>query len=271
MSRRWRYLDTGPNRGAMNMAIDEAMMIALSRGLAPPTLRVYRWDPPAISIGYFQRLSEEVDEGACRRNGIEIVRRPTGGRAVLHHHEVTYSILFKEGDSPAAGGVMRTYKELSRGILRGLNLLGVEAEMVMGRVKAGHLHGACFDAPSWCEIAVNGRKLVGSAQLRRGGVILQHGSILLRNDVDLLFSLLRPAGEAWTLEEKDAFSRKVISLAEVMGKEPSSDEVAKALARGMSEVLAIELEYGEMTVVEAELASGLVATKYGADEWLRWR
>ncbi len=269
MSKVWRYLNTGKGRGGMNMATDEAIMIALSRGLVSPTLRIYGWSPPAISIGYSQRFSEEINKEACHEHNVQLVRRATGGRAVLHQYEVTYSIIFKEGEESLKGGIMATYKKLSQGILRGLEILGVEAHMVTPKIKKGSLRGACFDAPSWYEIAVDGRKLVGSAQVRRGGFVLQHGSILLDHDVDLLFSLLKSQKGFWGDEDKESFARKIVTLKELMDTEPSFDALGRALRQGISQILYCQMEDGELSQIEVELAEEITANKYDTDEWLR--
>jgi lipoate-protein ligase A len=267
---KWRYIDTGPGQGVMNMALDEAIMDAIAQDLAPPTLRIYGWSPPAISLGYFQRFTQEINQERCRESGVDIVRRPTGGRAVLHQYEVTYSLLFKEGEGPG-GGILASYKEISLGLLKGLSLLGVKAHMVPPSKGESTLRGACFDAPSWYEIAIDGKKLVGSAQVRRNNVVLQHGSILLDHDIDLLFYLLKPPGQGWSQIDKEAFAGKVISLKEIMGESPSHKEVAQALRKGISQVLEVDMGKGHLSDFEWELAQNLATGKYGSQDWLKRR
>ena len=179
------------------MAIDEAIAVAHGRGEVPPTLRFYGWNPPAVSIGYFQSMLEEVDLDAVRAGGYGYVRRPTGGRLIFHHMELTYSVVIREELLP--GGVVETYREISQGLLAGMAELGAPAELSGGdrdprRADPDGFHTACFDTASAYELQIGGRKVAGSAQTRRDGVILQHGSILLDIDVPLLFRLMRLPG-----------------------------------------------------------------------------
>ncbi|MCL4441628.1 MAG: octanoyltransferase, partial [Firmicutes bacterium] len=136
------------------MAVDEAIMLAVAGGQVPPTIRFYRWSPPAISLGYFQSLEKEVDIVACEKAGVDVVRRLTGGRAVLHQDELTYSLVAPENNEKVAGSILESYLSISRGLVRGLNALGVEAELAEGKKHAEFGSAACFDAPSWYEMAV---------------------------------------------------------------------------------------------------------------------
>ena len=149
MSSKWRVIYNSPDRGASNMAIDEAIMLAVSEGASPPTLRFYAWDPPTVSIGYFQRLEREIDLVKVSEAGYDLVRRPTGGRTVLHDDEVTYSIIVREAEF--RGSVVETYRRISTGLVEGLRALGIEAGMVAAQ-EAGHdprehSSAACFDSP----------------------------------------------------------------------------------------------------------------------------
>src|SRR5579875_2954295 len=151
------------------MAVDEAVATAVGAGESPPTLRLYAWRPAAVSIGYFQRLASELDLAACRELGLDWVRRPTGGRAVLHAAELTYAVAAVE-----PGAVLDVYARWSRGLIAGVRRLGAAAEWIAPRRGRS---AACFDAGSAYEVAVGGRKLIGSAQVRRWGAVLQHGSL----------------------------------------------------------------------------------------------
>jgi len=194
----WRLIiEERPRTGAENMAIDEALMLVHAEGKSAPALRFYRWDPPAVSLGYFQDPRTEVDREACRQAGVDIVRRPTGGRAVLHEHETTYSVVVSSDLLP--GSVVETYRRLAAGLVAGLRSLGYEAELAPERATPGGADspdGACFEVPSSYEIVVGGRKVVGSAQVRRRGVILQHGSILKRLQPERLARVLGLGEEA---------------------------------------------------------------------------
>jgi len=265
----WRLLDTGYHTGPANMAIDEAIMRAHGRGDVPPTLRFYGWEPAAVSIGYFQSMEKEIDLDAVRAGGWGYVRRPTGGRMIFHHIELTYSVTIREELLP--GGVVETYRELSLGLLEGLRLLGANPELSGGeqdprRADPGGSHTACFDAPSAYEMTVLGRKVTGSAQTRKDGVILQHGSIMLDLDADLLFSLLQlPAEVRGKLKER--FLRKAVSLKEAVGRVVSYDEAAIAFARGFTAGLGLTLTPGKLTPAELAGAAELEQEKYGNDAW----
>jgi lipoate-protein ligase A len=265
----WRLLDTGYLDGPSNMAVDEAIQRAHANGEAPPTLRFYRWQPACLSLGYFQG-ADTVDFARLRERGLGFVRRPTGGRAILHDRELTYSVVAHEHDSRVAGGVVESYKRISAGLLAGLLRLGVPAETAPAARGEGRQHSrnaACFDVPSDYELTVDCRKLVGSAQTRKRGVILQHGSLLLEIDCAAIYDLFKlPSEEMRTRLVRD-LERRVISLGEALGREVTYEETAAALAAGFAEALAIELVPGELSLHEQELAVYLRATKYSTDAW----
>lgn len=266
----WRLLDTGHRPGPENMAIDEAILLAHARGEVPPTLRFYGWDPPAISIGYFQSVQREVDLDAVRARGFACVRRPTGGRLILHHMELTYSVVIKEEYLP--GSVLETYRELSRGLLEGLRALGLEPELSRGeadprRAHPGGFHTPCFDSASAYELQVRGRKIAGSAQTRRHGVILQHGSILLDADVPLLFDLMRIPPGVPRDRLVNRFCARATTLREEIGRVLSYNDARVAFVTGFERGLGIRLRPGSLTPFEREESARLVAAKYGSDEW----
>jgi len=271
----WRFLDSGAADGASNMALDEAIMRAVAAGRVPPTLRVYAWQPPCLSLGRFQALEQQVDVAACQRQGIDVVRRPSGGGAVLHDRELTYSLTAPESDPRVAGSVVESYRRISAGLVQGLARLGVTAELAepaeqrnpFSRRKRGSASPVCFEAPSDYEVLVGGRKLVGSAQVRQGGVLLQHGSILLDVDVLKLVSVFQwPAG--LSLENKVvSLTRRITSLRAVLGREVSFAEVAAALLAGFAQALDVYLIPGQVTDEEGEDAARLRQTKYASPSW----
>ncbi|MFO8060175.1 MAG: hypothetical protein R6U70_05930, partial [Bacillota bacterium] len=161
--RTWRLIEDGAGTAAENMGVDEALLLSIARGESPPVLRFYRWDPPGLSIGYFQSCAREVDEEGCRRYGFDWVRRPTGGRAVLHQHELTYAVVIDAGLLP--GSVNDTYRALSTALAAGLRRLGVAAELALGRPPTRRSRelssAACFDSATPNEVAVGGRKVIG--------------------------------------------------------------------------------------------------------------
>jgi len=251
------------------MAIDEAIMRAHGRGEVPPTLRFYGWEPAAVSIGYFQSMAREIDLDAVRRGGYGYVRRPTGGRMIFHHRELTYSVVIRQELLP--GGVLETYRELSQGLLAGLRLLGGSPALASGEVDPrrrdpGGFHAACFDSASAYELTLNGKKAVGSAQTRGEGAILQHGSIPLDTDVELLFSLMNvPDGVRERLIQR--YRTKATSLKEALGRPVGYEEARDAMIRGFQEAFGLTLVAAPLTPGEEAEAALLEREKYGSDLW----
>lgn len=233
----WRYLDTGPASGADNMAMDEKLLYEAVKGIAVPVLRFYTWAPFAVSLGRFQDEARSVNLAACRKHGIDIVRRITGGRAVLHRNELTYSVISPIDNDLFPNNVLGTYKVLAAGLLAGLARLGVPAEMVAPSgdraemVKRNPKEPACFSSPSWYEILAHGRKIVGSAQRRLAGAFLQHGSILIDYD-QLLEAEVIPGGGR---------QAAVTCIRQELGREVPLDEVKSAFRSGFSESLGVSI------------------------------
>ena len=184
----WLYIDSPPDTAAFNMALDEELLNRAQAGETMPVLRFYTWDPPAVSLGRFQKAETAVDAAACKRRGIDIVRRITGGRAVLHHRELTYSVVARTDNPLFPPDILGTYKIIAQGLMAGFRNIGIDAEMVShgGRnaslVNNNSKNPSCFSSPSWYEIVVNGKKIAGSAQRRLSAAFLQHGSILIAYD-----------------------------------------------------------------------------------------
>ena len=248
------------------MAIDEAILYALAAGHGQPTLRFYAWDPPCLSLGYNQHFSD-VDEAACRRLGYDWVRRATGGRAILHTDELTYSIITHRHDPRVQGGVLESYRALSRGLLAGLERLGASAVQAKGEKPRQGMEGAaCFDTPSHYEVTLNGKKLVGSAQARRKRMILQHGTLPLQGDITRIFEVL-----ALPETEKSRLGVQLLAHATTLeaelGRIVSFAEAAQSLAQGFAEVLNLALTPGELTAEETSLIDQLRATQYANDSW----
>lgn len=217
----WRYIDSGSAAGLQNMYIDEGLLAEAAFSRFRPVLRFYTWNPPAVSLGRFQDAETAVNHEACRRLGIDIVRRITGGRAVLHAHELTYSIVARTDDSLFPNNVLGTYKVIAEGLVAGLRNMGLPAEIVSrsGRhaamVKKNTKEPACFSSPSWYEIVVHGKKIIGSAQRRIGGAFLQHGSILIGYDPSLEASVIPGCGSADSATSIQNELRKEVSLSEI--------------------------------------------------------
>lgn len=232
----WRFLSTGLSDGAYNMALDQALVHSVESGLSLPVIRFFGWSPPAVSLGYNQKI-KDLDIEACQRAGFDIVRRPTGGRAVMHQDEFTYSVIAREDDSVIGGTIMETYGRIAQGLLAGLKILGVAAEMVRSSApdipaKASAL---CFAAAGRYEITAGGKKLVGSAQRRMNGVILQQGSLLLT------------CGQKHKFFNRDPMEIQAGTLREILGREPAFDEVAAGMKQGFMKSWNIELAPGTLT------------------------
>jgi lipoate-protein ligase A len=258
------------------MAIDEAMFVAHQEGLTLPTLRFYGWDPAALSIGYFQRAGQEVDLERLYSRGVGFVRRPTGGRAVLHDRELTYSIVVSESYPGIPDGVEEACRVLSEGLLQGFRRLGLDARMSGGEGRNGSTpakpdSSACFDAPSRYELIWEGRKIAGSSQMRAKGAILQHGSIPLELDADLLFDVLRFDDEEDKLRKKRIFDHKAVAIGDCLRDKNRAPvtipKLEEAFLAGFCQGLAADLVPGALTVFEEELAAELVSAKYARDDW----
>lgn len=273
----WRFIESGPCSPAENMAVDEAILIAHSEGKVQPTVRFYRWNPPTLSIGYFQKAAEEVDLQRVGQERIGFVRRPTGGRAVLHDRELTYSMIVSENYPGMPKSVTEAYRVLSEGLVLGFRHLGLQADLARLATEeekqkyASAGSAACFDSPSWYELVVEGKKAAGSAQTRSRGVILQHGSILLDLDIDLLFSLLQFANDKIKERMKHSFSQKAVAINDIMRrlgrKAVDWGQAEKAFKQGIAEGLGISWNEQPLSAYERQLAERLIAEKYGNEAW----
>jgi len=262
----WRLILGGEADGATNMAVDEAIVSAVVEGASSPTLRFYAWSPPCLSLGRNQPLADANLE-ACRAAGMDVVRRPTGGRAILHTDELTYSLSLRQSDPRATGDVVESYRRLSEGLLAGLRRLGVEVAQATGRRKpASELTAICFESPSDYEITVGGRKLVGSAQWRARGGVLQHGSLPLHGDLARIVAFLSLAPGERERQRRD-LRRRAATLAEALGAPASFEQAAQALAEGFAQALNLTLEPGDLTAHERDLAAQIRRDRYAAPAW----
>lgn len=267
---KWRLLDTGSNNAYFNMAVDEAIVKIQEKNPVSPTVRFYQWMPAGLSLGYFQNINKEIDINICKENNVDIVRRLTGGRAVLHDKELTYSLILSEKYNYLPKSVLDSYKIISKGILTAFHSLGIEAELkgVEKNKKAPKgFSSACFDAPSWYEVVVNNKKLVGSAQARKNGVILQHGSIPFDMDVDLLFKLLKSKNEKSRERMKRRFLNKATTVNWLVGEKIKISQLKKALIDAWEKEFAITLVEGELSFAEKQLVDKLIADKYITKQW----
>lgn len=273
---RWRLIiEEEPRTGAANMAVDEAIALACATGESLPTLRFYRWSPPAVSLGRHQKVAD-VDQEKIAAMGYDLVRRNTGGRAILHTDELTYSAIAADDEPRMAGGVMDAYLRLSNGLLAGLQAVGLMAEKAAGTVRAGpDVSAACFEVPSAYEITAGGRKLMGSAQSRRQGHVLQHGSLPLTGDITRLVDVLAlPAEESVQLRRQ--LAERASTLADAIGLPDDSPlldfhRVAVAMAEGFAASLNLELIPGQLSAAETRCAAELIRSRYANTEWTHHR
>jgi lipoate-protein ligase A len=259
----WRAIFDTPRDGAFNMAIDEAILEATAAGGLTPTLRLYAWEPPTLSLGYAQSAAD-CDFDALNRLGWGLVRRPTGGRAILHTDELTYSLVAAESHPLMQGGVLESYRRISLGLLAGLRHLGVDA--AADAVRAGRTAGnpVCFEVPSHYEISCGGKKLVGSAQARRLGCVLQHGALPLRGDLARILLVL-----AHPDSNPERIRRRAATLGDLLGREVAWQEAADAVCRGFAETFDISFRHEALSEEEKTRALELAREKFGNDEWTR--
>ena len=258
----WRLLvDKTPASGRWNMALDEAIMHAVSTRESPPTLRLYQWNPTCLSLGKRQP-SGDVDLEACKRDGVDVVRRATGGLAILHTEELTYSVVTTQDDARAAGAILDAYRRLSEGLVAALRIMGIQAEMTP--VAPSGSHGAtpaCFEAPSAYELIAHGRKILGSAQTRPQGKVLQHGSLPLTGDIGRAASYLRAASPSDSEALRRHLREHATTVLDVTGRMVSFDEAAAAFTQGFAAALNVVFEPGLVSSNEHKLASEIALSK----------
>lgn len=257
----WRLLNTGHLDGATNMAIDEAISRAVQSGVVLPTLRFFGWQPACLSLGQAQP-GADVDREACRRDGVDVVRRPTGGRAILHTDELTYSVVAPDDEPRVVGTIVESYKRLSEGLLNGLMLMGVPTQQAERPDNHDSDQGpVCFEVPSNYEIVFGGKKLVGSAQMRKAGVVLQHGTLPLHGDIARISRYLvsRP--------EPDRVQQRATTVEAAIGRVIDFEAAVHFMAGGFSRALNLDLRLAELTNQERAWMEELRREKYAADSW----
>ena len=247
----FRYLETGANPAAFNMGLDEAILESVSSGAEPPTLRFYAWKPSAVSIGYFQGARDEVDLDRCAELGIDVVRRLTGGGAVFHAAELTYSVVVPDSHPLAAGGIMESYRAICAGVIGGLAVLGIAAEF----------------APL-NDVVASGKKLSGNAQTRKRGCLLQHGTVLLGVDLDMMFTVLRVPNEKLKGKLIEDVRARVSSVSDMTGRIVGYDEAVPAFERGFAEALGVLGERSGPSPAERGRAKVLADERFANKTWI---
>ena len=252
----WRLLKTETYNASMNMAIDEAIMKARIENHVQNTLRFYYWKPSAVSIGRFQNIEKEVQLDNCRKHGVDVVRRITGGGTVYHdsEDEITYSVVANKKDLEAPD-ITAVYAKIYDGLAEAVKILGLRADFNKGNVKT---------CPN---LMVNRKKISGSAQSHKKGVVLQHGTLLVDVDLKKMFTFLRVPWAKTCMEVVGVAERKITSIKKELKRHVSVEEVKEALVKGFQKALNMELVRGELTLCEKELAEKLCKEKYATDDW----
>ena len=267
----WRMIDYQISNAFENMAIDEAIYSETIRNQTPPTLRFYGWRPAAVSMGYFQNPENEINIELCRECNVDVVRRLTGGKAVYHSDELTYSLVAGHSEKIFPDHIAGTYEKISHCLVRGLSYLGIcayLAETVKSPTpEEPDLVPCCFAVPFGNELTVDGRKICGSAQTRSRGGFLQHGALLLTFDPLASASLILVSGA-----EKQAakLRRSVVAVNDVLSVPVSAEALCQVLKKGFVEELGIDLECGTLTPAERALSAELTE-KYKSDAWNKKR
>lgn len=268
--RGWRFLDTAFGNAFYNMAVDEQLVSSVASGESPPVVRVFGWAPPAVSFGYAQRIAREVDVSVAAARGIDIVRRPTGGRAVLHWNELTYSVVCTADDPVLGGNITDVYRAISTCLVAGLRHLGVDANLEPGRSpvpspRGRDLTSPCFSSTSQYEITLQGRKLVGSAQRRMGDIVLQHGSLLIGPEHKQVVDLFPGGHDRLRRAYADQLEAHTISLEEA-GHTLAHPDVAAGIRHGFAATLG-DLADIPLSPTETAGVESLVADKYDTPDW----
>ena len=264
----WRLIISPPQPGSTNMAVDSAILAGVEKGLSPPTLRLYAWSPPCLSLGYSQAFSD-IDPILLQEQGWDVVRRPTGGRAILHTDELTYSVIGPRSDPRLAGGLMESYRRLSIALYESLLILDLPVIIHQGKNPLAHHQPVCFENPSDFEIMVKGKKIIGSAQARKRLALLQHGSLPLGGDLTRITRVLKYDSE----EDREAAGRvllqKAVTAEDILGKIISWEQAADAICTGFSKTLNLDLVPGDLNSPELDLASAFLADRFGNQIWIK--
>lgn len=252
----WRLLKLETHNAYMNMAIDEAILNARIQNLVPNTLRLYRWKPSAVSIGRFQDVGKEVQIDNCCRLEVDIIRRMTGGGTVYHdtEDEITYSIIASKQDLESED-ILGIYAKIYSGLREALRILCVKSDFNEGTAKT---------CPN---LTINGRKISGSAQSHKKGIVIQHGTLLLNIDFERMFSLLRVPQTKTCYEAADLAKNRLTSITSELGECPSIETICNALTQGFQSAFHTVLEGSELSQYETDQADQLYREKYSTNDW----
>lgn len=268
--RQWRFIYDQPLPGAVNMAVDDAILEHVLNGQSPPTLRLYAWSPPCLSLGYGQKL-HDADLERIAAFGWTAVRRPTGGRAILHTDELTYSVTVPADHPLAQIDIVTSYRQISAALVDALQRLGLSPQAERATDMPRNPGAVCFEIPSHYEITVEGRKLVGSAQVRRKGALLQHGSLPLTGDLARICDALAYPDDASREAAREQVRSRAVTLSEALGTEVTWVQAADALAAAFESVFQADgrSTAGTLTPSEVQMAEALIAGRYATPDRVR--
>lgn len=264
----WRLILSPPERGAWNMAVDETLLEGMQRSEALPVLRLYAWEPPCLSLGYAQPISD-VDFEKLNKRGWELVRRPTGGRAILHTDELTYAVIGPHSEPRLAGGVLESYRRLSQALLEALRGMHARAESnaMPGNSNDADKGPVCFEAPSNYEITIAAKKLIGSAQARKKEGVLQHGTLPLYGDLSRITQVLNFPSEMEREQAAQRLLERATTLESALGKRITWEQASRAFIAAFERTFKLRLVSDELTDAERVRAAQIQAEKYDHRNW----
>ena len=267
---KWRLIIDPPQNGAWNMAVDEAILETVANKLKPPTLRLYDWSPYTLSLGLAQPFSD-VDLEAINKKGWNIVRRPTGGRAILHADELTYSICSPGDDPHVSGNILESYRRLSTGLLKALENINIQADSKpKEKITKKHAQNpVCFQHPSDYEITYKGKKLIGSAQARRKKGVLQHGALPLFGDISRIVSVLAYPNAEARKSARDGLLERATTVSAILGHDIPWSDMAQGMINGFQTALDIALIPARLSEEEMKRANELLKEKYANNQWTK--
>lgn len=264
----WRLIQSPPSPGTFNMALDDALLESVLQGTSEPVLRLYQWNPACLSLGYAQPI-DNIDRMRLVARQWDLVRRPTGGRAILHTDELTYAVMLPAGHPLTLGGVLPSYQRLSKGLIRALQLLDLEVKVQpsIHLSDAQRAEPVCFEVPSSYEITVAGKKLLGSAQVRRKGAVLQHGTLPLQGDIGRICEVLAFPSSADREHAMQRVQERAGTLRDLLGKDVTWDQAAHAMQQSFSQTFGIQFSISEPTPDELTRCRTLQEERYQVEAW----
>ncbi|MBN2258226.1 MAG: lipoate--protein ligase family protein [Anaerolineaceae bacterium] len=265
----WRLICHPQANGAWNMAVDETLLEKVIAGDSPPVLRLYAWQPACLSLGQAQPVAD-VDRAQLDQNGWDLVRRPTGGRAILHADELTYAVIAPVSEPSVRGTLLESYLKLSQPLTNALAILGLQVNALKNpdSNQAARSHNpVCFEEPSNYEIFFKGKKVIGSAQARRGNAFLQHGALPLTGDLTRITQVLSHRDETARQAAAEKLNARATTLSDALGRVRTWDEAAQAFRQAFCQALGIHFQEDDLTAEERSLVEVFLLQKYGSDTW----